>query len=490
MMTRRHHLLTWLFIISLILCSVTNHIFITLPSWSLTEKISIAQGKSILFEIKSNHDDYIKSQLLLNSHQSNCLPTKYPPLETQGNTSQAYRAVIARNLNLIEETAPDIDHKLNFIINDLSELQMMEIKSYHNQDCQLTLVNNQVKDLNVSRVNTAIFNSIILNEKTAIIARFPRANQKLKLHWINIDSQTFREKVNQFRRGLENYGDIIYNPQLAQQLYDWMIRPFADDLETLEINTLVFIQDGILRSIPMAALHDGEKFLVEKYAIATTPSLSLTNLQTSKQNKVRALAVGLTQAAIVDGRRYEALKNVATEIREVKRQIPNSKQLLDQNFTRDRLKSELRETFYPIIHIATHGEFGQHPDETFLVTGDNQKLTITELDNIFRNISYIHESVDLLLLTACESAIGSERAALGLAGVAVQAGVKTALASLWSINDDATVKLVTRFYEAWCHSGVTKAEALRIAQRSLIANGGQSSHPAYWAAFVLVGNWL
>ncbi|MCF4970383.1 CHAT domain-containing protein [Nostoc sp. CMAA1605] len=490
MMTRQNYLLAWLFIISIILCLVMNHVVFTLPSWALTEKISIEQEKNILSASNSHHYAHIKSKLFSNSDQSQCLQTKYSPFASQAYSTQTYRKVIAKHLSLLEGKTTNIDYKLNSIINDLGELQMMEIQNYHNQDCQLTLVKNQVRNLTVSKVNTAIFNSIILNEKTAIIARFPRANQKLKLHWINIDSQTFREKVNQFRRGLENYGDIIYNPQLAQQLYDWMIRPFANDLETLEINTLVFIQDGILRSIPMAALHDGEKFLVEKYAIATTPSLSLTNLQTSKQNKVRALAVGLTQSAIVEGRRYEALKNVATEIREVKRQIPNSKQLLDQNFTRDRLKSELRETFYPIIHIATHGEFGQHPDETFLVTGDNQKLTITELDNIFRNISYIHDSVDLLLLTACESAIGSERAALGLAGVAVQAGVKTALASLWSINDAATVKLITEFYEAWCHSGVTKAEALRIAQRSLITNGGQSSHPAYWAAFVLVGNWL
>jgi CHAT domain-containing protein len=357
-----------------------------------------------------------------------------------------------------------------------------------------TLVNttqilSHVNNTNNYQAASAIFYSIILEKRTAIIVSFPREKEKLQLHWINVNREALRAEVNKFRIGLEDYGNIIYNPEPAQKLYNWIIRPFVNDLESLQIKTLVFIQDGILRTVPMAALHDGEKFLVEKYAIATSPSLTVTNAETSRRKQFRALAVGVTQEAIVNGRKYPALKNVAAEISGVKQQIPGSRQLLDENFTRDRLQSELGQNFYPIIHIATHGQFGEVPNDTFLITGDNQKLTITELDPILRSLNY-DETIDLLMLTACETAIGNERAALGFAGVAFRAGVRTTIASLWSINDASTVKLVTKFYEAWCNSGVSKAEALRIAQRSLISSNGVASHPAYWAAFILVGNWL
>lgn len=375
------------------------------------------------------------------------------------------------------------------VINQISLINLsMELAAARTL-VNTTQVLSHVNNTNNYQAASAIFYSIILEKRTAIIVSFPREKEKLQLHWINVNRETLRAEVNKFRIGLEDYGNIIYNPEPAQKLYNWIIRPFVNDLESLQIKTLVFIQDGILRTVPMAALHDGEKFLVEKYAIATSPSLTVTNAETSRRKQLQALAVGVTQEAMVNGRKYRALKNVAAEISAVKRQIPSSTELLDQNFTRDRLQSELDQSFYPIIHIATHGEFGEVPNDTFLITGDNQKLTITELDRILRSLNY-DETIDLLMLTACETAIGNERAALGFAGVAFRAGVRTTVASLWSINDASTVKLVTKFYEAWCNSGVSKAEALRIAQRSLISSNGVASHPAYWAAFILVGNWL
>jgi CHAT domain-containing protein len=404
-----------------------------------------------------------------------------------------YRQFIDLKLSLEDQDIVNIKQtnsifNLHSIVAAINKLQLVETQSYCVNDCNLTVVNSQQFNLGNIAEKTAIFNSIILEKHAAIIVSFPNGYKKFK--WINIDSETLRVKVNKFRIGLENYGEITYNPKRAQKLYDWIIRPFVNDLESLQIKTLVFIQDGILRSVPMAALHDGKKFLVEKYAIATTPSLTLTNLQTVSGKKLRALAVGLTKDAIVDGRRYEALSNVASEIRQVEKQIPGSKHLLDENFTRDRLQAELHQNVYPIVHIATHGEFGNFPEDTFLVTGDNEKLTITELYSIFRSLAHDAKTIDLLTLTACDTAIGDDHAALGLAGVAVQAGVRTALASLWSINDASTVELVTKFYEVWRHPGVSKAEALRQAQQALISNGKISSHPAYWAAFILIGNWL
>lgn len=451
-----------------------------------------------IFKAQSQVFDAIKAyaqtfEILKNIRSSICNIHQYFQVDFRDIFELLSREFIDMRLSLEDDNIANIKetnsiNNLNSVIATIDNLQLVETQNYCVHDCKPRVVNNEQADLIKLRENTAIFHSIILEKHTAIIVSFPNDCKKFK--WINIDSETFREEVNKFRIGLENYGDITYNPQRAQKLYDWIVRPFAKDLESLQIKTLVFIQDGVLRSVPMAALHDGEKFLVEKYAIATTPSLTLTNPQTVHSKKLRALAVGLTKDAIVSGRRYEALSNVASEIRQVKEQIPDSKHLLDEDFTSDRLQAELHKTFYHIIHIATHGEFGNFPEDTFLVTGDNDKLTITKLHNIIRSLAHGSKTIDLLTLTACDTAIGNDRAALGLAGVAVQAGVRTALASLWSINDASTVELVTKFYEAWRHPGVSKAQALREAQQALISNGKIYAHPAYWAAFILIGNWL
>lgn len=250
----------------------------------------------------------------------------------------------------------------------------------------------------------------------------------------------------------------------------------------------MFIQDGILRTVPMAALHDGKKFLVQKYAIATSPSLTLTVPQ-KLNRKRRVLALGLTKQTTVDGRKFPALTNVEKEISQIQAQIPDSKQLLDENFTRLRLQQEFSKTVYPIIHIATHGKFGTDPKDTFLVTGNNDKLTIADLNTVIRSTKSESNAIELLFLSACQTAVGDDGAALGLAGVAVEAGVRSALATLWFIQDAPTVTLVTKFYDQWYKSGVSKAQALQVAQQALIEVGGQYTHPAYWAAFILIGNW-
>ncbi|HEY9834733.1 MAG TPA: CHAT domain-containing protein [Stenomitos sp.] len=384
---------------------------------------------------------------------------------------------------------PDTRTKsLTAALNTIDSLKLAELQNYFGNDCVLAAFKQQRVELAGNNTATAVFSSIILKDRTAILVSLP--NGETKSAWIDVDSKTLTQKINEFRRGLERFSDFVYDPTEAQTLYNWIIRPFVSDLEKAQIKTLVFIQDGILRSIPMAALHDGETFLVQKYAIATTPSLTLTDPKSLNREKLRALAVGLTKEAIVNGQTFPALTNVSSEISAVVTKISGSKQLLDEDFTRDRIQQELSQTVYPIIHIATHGEFSSQPEDTFLVTGNNGKLTITDLDTAIRRLKRETDSVELLVLTACQTAVGDDRAALGLAGVAVQAGVRSALASLWFIQDAPTVTLVAKFYASLNNSEVSKAEALRAAQLELIEAGGQYAHPAYWAPFILIGNWL
>jgi CHAT domain-containing protein len=399
-----------------------------------------------------------------------------------------YRQLVDLKLEQTSFSSPQQQQNyLSSVLTTVDSLKLTELQNYFGDDCEVTVgeQKNIPAPANLEG-DTVVFNSIILDNRTAIVASFP--NGQKRFEWIEITSKTLTEEVNQFRIGLESYFDP-YDIQQAQKIYNWLIRPFAKDLEQSPIKTLVFIQDGILRSIPMAALHDGKQFLIQKYAIAITPSLTLTQSKPLNSQKLQALILGLTKSATVDGRDFPALKYVEREINAIESLMPQSKEILDDRFTRRRFQQELERENYRIVHIATHGEFGAVPQETFLVTGNNEKLTLNDLDPLIRRNAQTPEKIELLTLTACQTAVGDERAALGLAGVAVQAGAESALASLWYIEDAATAQLASLFYKNLTRLGLTKAEALQKAQLALI-DRKQYAHPAYWAPYILIGNWL
>lgn len=372
------------------------------------------------------------------------------------------------------------------ILETADSLRLAELQNYFGSDCELRGLESPSAETASADPSAAIFSSIILDDRTAIIVSFPSGQQKVV--WLERDRQSFQEEIARYRFNLESYFED-YDFDRGRQVYDWLIRPFETDLEREGIETLVFVQDGILRSIPMSALYDGEGFLIQKYAIATTPSLSLTDPNSSNREQLRALALGLSKSATVGNREFIPLPFVRQEIDRVREQLPGSKPLLDEEFTRDSLQQELRENDYPVLHIATHGVFGIVPEDTYLVTGNDEKLTLSELDTLIRTTSRRTEPIELLTLTACQTAIGDDRSALGLAGVAVQAGARSALASLWAIEDAATAQIAAQFYRELTTEGTSKAQALQKAQIALIEEG-RYAHPAYWAPFILIGNWL
>ncbi|MDY7015246.1 MAG: CHAT domain-containing protein, partial [Cyanobacteriota bacterium] len=390
--------------------------------------------------------------------------------------------------------SPDSQKELDFSLDTIDSLKLAELQNYFGDDCTLAVfAKERVDDL--EREDTAVFSSIIWQDRTAIVASLPNPEYKTnpnapkrlkKFQWID-DSQTLADEIKTFRLEVQKYYDLTDSYLTpAQTLYDQLIRPFAADLDPTKIKTLVFIQDGLLRSVPMAALHDGQHFLVETYAIATTPGLRLTSPQPLNIPTLRTLGLGLTEAATVEGERFNPLANVAAELEKVVELFPGSKQLLNEQFTRNRLARELQQTVYPMIHIATHGQFGTIPEDSFLVTGKNEKITIAQLESDIRRFSGGPEPLELLALTACQTGIGDDRATLGMAGIVVQAGVRSALASLWYVDDAITQDLVVQFYEN-LRSPASKAKALQNAQKVLIQQG---KHPARWAPFILIGNWL
>ena len=391
-------------------------------------------------------------------------------------------------------------------LTTIDALRLAELQNYFGDEC-LILASVDAEDADEAAVasypGTGIFSTFITDERTAVVLTLP--NGQRRVEWLSQGQAAINETANDFRRSLEvslSFGDDYdpnvpgpnqfnpaFNPSLSATLYDDLIRPFAADLTAAEISTLVFVQDGIFRSIPMAALYDGEHYLIEEYAIATTPSLSLTPVAPPPRRRLRALALGLSEPATVGGKTFEALEGVGIELDQIQQQLPGSRQLLNEKFTEASLRQALQEEDYSIIHMATHGEFGAEPQDTFLVTGDKEKLTIGALEQALRS-SGGGQQVDILTLTACKTAVGDTRATLGLAGVAVQAGARSAVASLWSINDLSTATIVNSFYKALKRPELSKAEALQEAQVSALrSNNPALSKPGFWAPFLLIGDW-
>jgi CHAT domain-containing protein len=377
-------------------------------------------------------------------------------------------------------------------LKTIDSLRLAELQNYLGEDCSIAVIEKPVALVNQQ---TAIFSTIFLKNRVAVILTLPKL--KPKVRWIPVPSQTVMATVNDLRLKLEQRSDLANTYQEpAQQMYDWLIRPFAQDLQTAGIETLIFIQDGILRSIPMTALYDGKEFLVEHYAIANTLSLTLVEPTQLEPRSLRVLGFGLTKASTVTDPStfFEPLSYVKTELDRIAKMLPGSKEFLDEAFTIDRIKQELQQNTFPIVHLATHGKFGFDSQDTFLVTGKqtqnyNEKLTMNQLYQILQTTQQGNPP-ELLTLTACETAVGSDRDALGIAGISIQAGTKSAIASLWQVDDRATAETIAQFYQN-LSQGMGRAKALQVTQKSwLQQHSGARNHPGYWAALTLVGNWL
>ena len=419
-------------------------------------------------------------------------------LDFRDSIEPIYRQLAQLKLQLADsQSLSSIQQKqeLKEVLKIIDHLRLAELQNHLGNDCFLR-IDAPVSQPISAFPQTAIINSLMFQEKTAIIIILP--DQSIKIHWIKQNKANIIENIAQFRQsildGFLTLGD--YDTSLSETLYSQIIRPFETDLQEYDVKNLVFIQDSPFRPIPMAALHDGKQFLIEKYAVSTTPSLSLTFLQKRTLSDNKTLILGVTEESQIDGQIFPSLDNIPLEIATISQQFPNHQLLVNQQFNPQTLTQTLDNADYSIIHIATHAQFGTIPDDTFLVAGNNDKIALKSLENTLRLLESGSNSVELLTLTACETAEGDERSALGLAGVAIQAGVQSAIASLWPVSDQSTLQLILAFYDNLINSGVNKAEALREAQIQLIQAqsnpdiNNQYSHPVYWSSFILIGNWL
>ena len=361
----------------------------------------------------------------------------------------------------------------------IEALQLAELENFFRQAClqPLPQVIDQVD------LKAAVIYPMILPDRLAVIVSRP--GKPLFYYETKLPQEEIENTIEQLRLYLSPHFFDEDRLRESQKLYDWLIRPAEAELATNEVETLVFVLDGSLRSLPMAALHDGKQYLIEKYSIALTPGLQLLEPQSLKPEQFRALTAGLSQPR----QGFSALPGVEEEVKQIASEVPSAI-LLNSEFTSEQLRAEINSTPFPVIHLATHGQFSSKAQETFLVTWDGN-LKVEDLAELLQMRKHdITNPLELLVLSACQTATGDKKAALGLAGFAVRSGARSTLATLWQVNDESTAKLMVEFYSSLTQkSGITKAEALRTAQLKLLEQP-QYQHPFYWAPFVLVGNWL
>lgn len=390
---------------------------------------------------------------------------------------------------LLEEESPS-DQDLETARNVIEALQLAELDNYF-QDACLTF---EPKSIDQIDKNAAIIYTIALPDRLEIIMAMSDAKSNYQgqvFHHHNhiISQKELEAKIAQLRKYITEPDRVLEVQQLSREIHNWLIEPLIADLTIQQPKTLVFVLDSILQTVPMSALYDGEKYLIEKYAIALTPGLRLLNPQVSSQ-KPSLLAGGVSEPLQVANQRFSALDNVKNELNIFSKSNTNSEVLLNAKFTPKNLLNQLNSMEASRIHLATHAQFSSNPNKTFLLLW-RKLLTIQDFSTLLLNrTTAVSNPIDLLVLSACETASGDRRSALGLAGIAVRSGSISTVATLWQIKDNSTAIFMNHFYQQLKNKQNTKAEALQKAQLQLWQTPGRDwKVPGFWSSYILIGNW-
>lgn len=382
----------------------------------------------------------------------------------------------------------NIEKNLEKARQRIESLQLAELDDFFRQACinAQTVVLDKVVDKD--NPTSAIIYPIILPNQLQVIVKIPQ--QKLKSYKVNIPQQEIESKLAKLREYFLEPDLTEEVKALSQEVYSWLIRPEIElDFAKSEVNTLVFILDGALRNIPMAALYDGQKYLVEKYAVALSLGLQLLAPKSLAKEPLNVLAAGLVQPPQAYSK-FPPLLGIKSEFNLIAQAGVSTKQLLDKDFTSKTLEKNVNTTPLNVLHLATHGQFSSRPEDTFILANDGP-INVLQFDSLLRHQGETRaQTLEMLVLSACQTASGDNRATLGLAGASIKAGARSTLASLWHINDKSTAILIGEFYRELAKNKVTKAEALRRAQVKLFKEYPNYSRPGFWAPYILVGNWL
>jgi len=414
--------------------------------------------------------------------------------EGEGNTSSVvlYKELRQMFLQLADllltTTQADQSVDLNLVRETIEKLKIVGLETYFTE----CLTNKVKKPIEQLAPETAVIYPILLPERLELLASFQvRGEMVIFRETVAINEKTIKAAVENFLKQIKKGR---YNPENkeylndAQRLYRWLIAPLLPLLEQHDIHTLVFVPEDILNALPFAALHDGKDFIIQKFAVAITPTLNLTeSVQTEKlsPSKTKVLLNALTEAV----QNYPQLPYVPKEIQTVEKWYhPDT--LLDEEFTSENFRKNLEKSRYDLIHIISHAEFAENVDESFILTHDGQ-LTLKDLQEGIESHQH-QQPVELLILSACNTAKGDQGwTALGLSGIALKAGTRSALATLWKVDDRATYHLINKFYFNLNSppNKLSNVQALQATQQDFLELK-YFHHPFYWASLALIGNWL
>ncbi len=412
-------------------------------------------------------------------------------------------------------------------------IKRSEIRDYFNDPC-VDALGQQVQSLSPG---AAVLYPIVFPDRLELL--------------VDVDGRLYRETAETTGEEIEKtvaaLASDLRHPRTdssheepSRQVFQWLVRPVLPILEESRIDTLVYVPDGVFRLLPIVALWDGERFLVERFAVATVPGLTLLAPNPLPRQDMAALLAGVSEPGPVvyelpanmwnalsetepndQNRRVRgiatvlenpesqpekggqdaedresgaervkealALPGVENEIRRLSENL-EAKVLLNQEFSLESFSRDFQDNDYRVVHIASHGYFGGTPEQSFVMTYD-RLLNMNELEDLVKSKRLSVRPVELIALSACQTAEGDDRSPLGLAGVALKSGARSGLGSLWPVSDDAAQELLPAFYEHLKDPGNTKAQALRKSQLDLMKDA-RFRHPFFWSPFILVGNWL
>jgi CHAT domain-containing protein len=381
-----------------------------------------------------------------------------------------------------------------------SSLLETQLTSFLQEPCTIATPEQIDTIVQAQGQKAALFYPVVLPDRLEVIVKLPDTAD-LFHYRRSVPRQQLLETLNGLQIALEE--DYTYEAvkRLSQQFYEWFVEPAEAQLQAKQVDTLVFTLDRQLQTIPMAALYDGEDYLIDRYAISEILGLTLgRSIEPIPQENLKIMAAGLSTIPVALPQtirsNFQPLKNVTQELQEIDAlQNEGIKviTLADANFTSANFNTRLNEDRFPVVHLATHGQFSVDPQSTFLMTystSDSALINVNEIAGLFRTRGQIRpDSIKLLVLNACETAAGDNLATLGIAGTAVRAGAESAIASLWTLDDAPSVDFTKYLYQNLQQPDITRAEALRQTQLAL-KQDPRYQHPRYWAPYILSGNWL
>ena len=396
---------------------------------------------------------------------------------------------------------------------DSPEIKLLTSKLQQNTDREnINLVEIRKIGDKLEKLNAILLYPLILDDRLELVLSLPGSPPLRRT--VNVKREELNRTIAEFRSALGNRQGNTQ--ELAEKLYGWLIQPIEADLKQANPKTILYAPDGQLRYIPLAALHDGKQWLVERYRINNITALAISDLLTPprKDQQILAAAFGNNSVKVAVDRQsfnFDGLPFATKEVQSLAKTHPGTVSLFDRDFTLSTLQTRMNS--FNILHLATHGKFLiGNPKKSFLVMGNGDRFSLGDIQESTLN------NVDLVVLSACETGVGltgKDEDGVEVLGIGYQfqrGGAKAAISSLWSINDGGTQKLMEVFY-GLLQQGVPKAEALQQAQIALIkgdftANGKLRSnfiiesigstatietnlkHPFYWAPFILIGNGL